>query len=330
MGTRSYHIHLLILTFAIIAPLASSCGTIMEAGISSTDTGNIINRTDTVTIVKEQLLKIFLKRYLPQYNIEKDPNSDIKNKYGISVKDAVAHYSRTDIKTNKYKTQNPRTLKAHNEIPSLPTAIKTDDSCSLCIISSPKNMIMNGDSIGLASKDNGLHTEENTLQYRFTFDKGSYEFDVMNDKNIIELNKLIDFTSKACTDKSLRLDSLYITVSASPEGTYWNNYQLSKKRNETILTILNKLIKYKETRQVKIYSYIISEDWDTLGRLVAEDGSLSINEKNDFIELYKIESPDKREEILSSRPYYRHIADSIYPKLRIANVSLYFHAEHHE
>ena len=100
--------------------------------------------------------------------------------------------------------------------------------------------------------------------------------------------------------------------------------------NETILTILNKLIKYKETKQVKIYSYIISEDWDTLGRLVAEDGSLSINEKNDFIELYKIESPDKREEILSSRPYYRHIADSIYPKLRIANVSLYFHAEHHE
>ena len=68
-----------------------------------------------------------------------------------------------------------------------------------------------------------------------------------------------------------------------------------------------------------------AENWRMLDALVAEDNSLSFDDKIAYIDACEIENLDTREEILQKLGCYRHLLEKIYPRLRTVRFDFYLH-----
>ena len=68
-----------------------------------------------------------------------------------------------------------------------------------------------------------------------------------------------------------------------------------------------------------------AENWRMLDVLVAEDNSLSFDDKIAYIDACEIENLDTREEILQKLGCYRHLREKVYPRLRTVKFDFYLH-----
>ena len=141
------------------------------------------------------------------------------------------------------------------------------------------------------------------------------------------------------------LDSIVVTASCSPEGSYEHNRRLSMRRSESVSDYFEGFLKryrdslrrstfhiglddtWKEetSTEIRLLSRNNPENWTMLDALVREDGSLSEREKEDYARIATVAEPDLREQRLQHLSSYRHIRESLYPRLRTVRFDFHLH-----
>ncbi len=149
------------------------------------------------------------------------------------------------------------------------------------------------------------------------------------------------------------LDSITIVSSASPEGTEGSNERLSARRAKSSSAYFENYIGYiidslkredgmlvtigddnqesgmsarRTYPRIRFYSRSGGENWAMLEDLVRRDTLMTEENKADFYEICEsLRNNDAREKRLSKAPYYKHLRDDLYPKLRTSRFDFALH-----
>ena len=141
------------------------------------------------------------------------------------------------------------------------------------------------------------------------------------------------------------LDSIVVTASCSPEGSFEHNRKLSLKRSESVSRYFDTFLKQyrdsvrrngfhigmdetyqeEEPADIRLLSRNNPENWTMLDALVREDDHLSGKEKEDYARIASTEAPDLREERLQKLSSYRYIRENLYPRLRTVRFDFLLH-----
>jgi outer membrane protein OmpA-like peptidoglycan-associated protein len=157
-----------------------------------------------------------------------------------------------------------------------------------------------------------------TKSLSITFKSGEYKLDPNLSGNLDQLQMIKQYLDNNNSNE-LKLDSLIITATASPEGSYKSNKILSANRAASVVKYFNDILK-----DVKIISRSIPEEWSKLSLLIQNDSN--IIERPKIMECFKIDDPDKRElAMMLLKKDYNHIKEEFYPLLRKVDFTFYHH-----
>lgn len=152
-------------------------------------------------------------------------------------------------------------------------------------------------------------------------------------------------------NREFDLDSIVVTASCSPEGSFRLNTRLAAERSASVSDYFKKFIRqYRDSlrRREGLYYNLDEtfveepsrkeksprirfvpksnpENWAYLETLVAADTTLSDSDKEDFSRKLLVADPDERERRMALMTYYRHIRERLYPELRSVRFDFYLH-----
>lgn len=144
------------------------------------------------------------------------------------------------------------------------------------------------------------------------------------------------------------LDSIIVSATASPEGSYATNMSLAQRRSESVSAYFRKFIKdygdslqtaggvsmdidgnnmvyTHQVQEIRLTPRSIPENWEDLYSFVQTDPVLNVDQKETFNQIYEIKDPDQRERTLQGRSYYSYLREAVYPKLRTVKFNFYLH-----
>ena len=145
-------------------------------------------------------------------------------------------------------------------------------------------------------------------------------------------------------NETYELDSVTIAASASPEGSLAANNALTLRRSRSASDYFQRYIAFvrdsvqradgafitvgddlregtvrgsgRARREIPFLSRPGGEDWAGLDRLVAQDSLMSVAQKERYADLGRIADLDERERAMRAEPWYRHVLQTHYPRLR--------------
>ena len=154
-------------------------------------------------------------------------------------------------------------------------------------------------------------------------------------------------------NETFELDSVTIAAFASPEGSLAANNALTLRRSKAASDYFEKYIRYvrdsvlredglfvtvgddlsegtlrgsgRARREIPFLARPGGEDWAGLDALVAADTVLTEREKARYAEFSAIADPDEREKHMKGEPWYRHVLDTHYPRLRTVRFTFALH-----
>ena len=186
--------------------------------------------------------------------------------------------------------------------------------------------------------------QANTACY-IDFEQGRAEIRKETGHNREEMARIEGNLRSLLQHRDFDLDSIVVTASCSPEGSYEHNRRLSMRRSESVSNYFEGFLKHwrdsvrrsgfhiglDETYQeeapaeIRLLSRNNPENWSMLDALVREDGALSGKEKEEYAQTASVREPDLREQRLQRLPSYRHIRESLYPRLRTVRFDFHLH-----
>ena len=186
--------------------------------------------------------------------------------------------------------------------------------------------------------------QANTACY-IDFEQGRAEIRKETGHNREEMARIEGNLRSLLQHRDFDLDSIVVTASCSPEGSYEHNRRLSMRRSESVSDYFEGFLKhwrdsvrrsgfhigldetYREEvpAEIRLLSRNNPENWTMLDALVREDGALSGKEKEDYAQTASIREPDLREQRLQRLASYRHIRESLYPRLRTVRFDFHLH-----
>ena len=186
--------------------------------------------------------------------------------------------------------------------------------------------------------------QANTACY-IDFEQGRADIHKDTGNNREEMERIEGNLRSLLENRIFDLDSVVVTASCSPEGSYEHNRKLSLMRSESVSKYFDSFLRnyrdsvrrtgfhigmdqtYREEKPICIHllSRNNPENWTMLDALVREDGLLSGTEKEEYGRIAAIPQPDLREERLQSLPSYRHLREDLYPRLRTVRFDFYLH-----
>ena len=186
--------------------------------------------------------------------------------------------------------------------------------------------------------------QANTACY-IDFEQGRAEIRQGLSHNREEISRIEDNLRSLLQNREFDLDSIVVTASCSPEGSYENNRKLSSRRSESVSTYFDRFLKHyrdsvrrsgfsigmdetyaEETpAEIRFLSRNDPENWSMLDVLVREDGKMTDREKDEYGRIAALSQPDLREKRLQSLPSYRHIRENLYPRLRTVRFDFHLH-----
>lgn len=136
--------------------------------------------------------------------------------------------------------------------------------------------------------------------------------------NAVQLARIESLMSGLVEQREFHVDSIVLTASASPEGSYAQNERLTRGR----AAALKQRLGQRFGRQVDTLLSVrwVAEDWVELERRIAADSTIA--EREAILGLLRtIGNPDRREAELRRRfpKQYRDIRERLYPRLRAVN-----------
>lgn len=186
---------------------------------------------------------------------------------------------------------------------------------------------------------------EANVSVNFYFPKNRFGLDETIDINRKGVKQVHDLTLELMTDPVYIIDSLTLLATSSPEGNWYINGEIARKRAESIRNVLARDFKQLydslavgaamemdeagniSRREVKdgipnlpelIKIRTIPEGWDKLRRLIVDDRNFKGN-KGAILRIIEQEpEPDRREWLIKSRykTEYAYMLDNLYPAVR--------------
>ena len=169
------------------------------------------------------------------------------------------------------------------------------------------------------------HAEAN-FSAHITFPVGRENIDENLNDNANEIAKVQDIIKQLTWSSEFIIDSINMTASASPEGSWRLNEALAKRRAISLKSYFGRKLDDKKGVDTLFNAKWIAEDWKRVYDLIAMDNHIS--SKDAILQIITNEAdPDKRElQIKNKFPVeYKHIRDSIYPALRVVDFQLNLH-----
>ena len=175
------------------------------------------------------------------------------------------------------------------------------------------------------------------------FAVGRADIDPDLSHNRTEIGRIKGNLAQLLVNPSFEIDSITVTASCSPEGSFASNRLLSERRAASVSDFFQEYIRHfrdsvsRSTIQfddsfspaalpdIRFRSRGNPENWTMLERLAAEDSTLSAAERSAFFDALPISDPDAREHALQRLPFYRHLRESLYPRLRTVGFHFYLH-----
>ena len=155
------------------------------------------------------------------------------------------------------------------------------------------------------------------------FAQGRSEIDSSLGCNAAELRRIERNIAGIFANPDFELDSMVVSASCSPEGSYRHNSALAAARARSMREYLS--VEWIECAPVMRDSHV-PENWERLQRLIASDSLISASRKTALLELIgRNGDPDRREKALSAQPEDRYLREKIYPQLRTVQLEFYTH-----
>lgn len=162
-----------------------------------------------------------------------------------------------------------------------------------------------------------------------------------------EMGRIKDNLKSLVQNETFDLDSIVVTASSSPEGSVKYNATLTQKRSESVCRYFDRFVNmYRDSFdaekgqsyyfdggpapeekevEIKFIAKNANENWTMLDALIAEDDSLTFDQKREYIDICEIENPDEREQRLQKTKYYRYLREHLYPRLRTVKFDFHLH-----
>lgn len=162
-----------------------------------------------------------------------------------------------------------------------------------------------------------------------------------------EMGRIKENLESLVQNETFDLDSIVVTASSSPEGSVKYNATLTQKRSESVCQYFDRFVKmYRDSLdaekgqsyyfdggpvpeekpvEIKFIAKNANENWTMLDVLIAEDDSLTFDQKREYIDICEIENPDEREQRLQKTKYYRYLREHLYPRLRTVKFDFHLH-----
>lgn len=156
------------------------------------------------------------------------------------------------------------------------------------------------------------------------FAQGKSDIDTLLGDNASELKRIRKCVDDVVARRELVLDSLVVTASCSPEGTYRSNRLLSRARSESVLAYMQTIV--PDSWKDSLRTSELPENWEQLSRLVTSDGVLDSGARDNILKVINSGGDhDRRERRLASLPEYRYLREKLYPQLRSVQFDFYLH-----
>lgn len=172
------------------------------------------------------------------------------------------------------------------------------------------------------------HAEAN-FSAHITFPVGKENVDEKLNDNAEEIAKVQEIIKKLTWSSEFIIDSINMTASASPEGSWTANEALAKRRALSLKSYFSKKMDDKQGVDTLFNAKWVAEDWKRVNHLIEKESEkYGIRKKDEILSIIGKETdPDKREEsIRKSFPVdYKIIKDSLYPQLRTVEFQFNLH-----
>lgn len=164
--------------------------------------------------------------------------------------------------------------------------------------------------------------------------------------NATEIGRIKGNIADLLENSTYDIDSILVCASASPEGSWQANARLSQRRSQSVAAYMNAYIRsYQDSLErergfsvdefgnvsrearvsIPFIATAIPENWDMLDILVEQDTVLTDDQKALYGRLRDLGNPDEREGRLQKAPFYRHLRESLYPRVRTVRFDFYLH-----
>ncbi len=176
------------------------------------------------------------------------------------------------------------------------------------------------------------------------FDAGSALVQPTRGKNVEEIARVRQNLVSLMDNEEFEMDSIIVTASCSPEGTFAYNTRLSGARSQSVADYFSAFMRaYRdsvhrngmridlagetpgEAPQIHFLSRTSPENWLMLTALVEKDERLTSAEKDRFSGIMAESDPDRREALLSRESFYPYLRESLYPRLRTVRFDFHLH-----
>ena len=324
---------------------------------------------DSTHFVDRFQLEMFLRRNLPDiYRYKTDSttvsDAEFRSHYGITEQQALTHYTnQLVVRRNRRKVdRKDEMFRRYVKAPIVTEGLRLDT-----VIVSPDGdilydyvqsihvrpslrkatVLLSGD---IFEEDRRIYRVPRTDPLTNTacyidFEQGRAEIRKETGHNREEMARIEGNLRSLLQHRDFDLDSIVVTASCSPEGSYEHNRRLSMRRSESVSDYFEGFLRhwrdsvrrsgfhiglddtYQEEApaEIRLLSRNNPENWSMLDALVREDGALSGKEKEDYAQTATIREPDLREQRLQRLPSYRHIRESLYPRLRTVRFDFHLH-----
>ena len=185
--------------------------------------------------------------------------------------------------------------------------------------------------------------QANTACY-IDFEQGKADIRRETGNNREEMARIEGNLRSLLQNREFDLDSIVVTASCSPEGSYEHNRKLSMRRSESVSRYFDAFLRqYRDSVRrsgfhiglddtwqeespapIRFLSRNNPENWTMLDALVREDRTLRDREKEEYARTAG-DAPDVRERRLQQLPAYRYIRENLYPRLRTVRFDFRLH-----
>ena len=189
------------------------------------------------------------------------------------------------------------------------------------------------------------------------FRQGRADVDPALGNNREELSRIRGNILELLQNQRFDLDSIVISASCSPEGRLESNLALSRQRAAAVADYFSRGIRHyrdsvrdarrreggfflsvdekgRETAgmaadalppDIRFRSRSNGENWALLSLLVDQDSTLGPEAVRSYTKCLSINNLDEREAALEKQPFYRHLRETLYPRLRTVKFDFFLH-----
>ena len=187
--------------------------------------------------------------------------------------------------------------------------------------------------------------QANTACY-IEFEQGKADIRENRGNNPAEMGRIKENLVSLVEDKVFDLDSIVITASCSPEGSWESNRKLSVLRSESVSRHYQAFLKRREDSlrrsqgvmlsmdesyraaqkaPIRFIPHYDAENWEMLDALVEKDSTLARADKDRYGKIRETADPDTREKMLQELSSYRYLRENLYPRLRTVRFDFHLH-----